>query len=308
MTHISELSPSEQRPRLILLAVWRASGAGYASIASKSDTNAQLASLGQDPLEYRELSNLLVEDLIFEFEFEEDMSIQLRDSTVPIAEEVERQVSDPMSRKKYLRAYLLDWIYGEIEDRGQSRAVLNKLLAQGLSYYGAVYTEDDIRRAAEYLEEKVWIHGLSGSPRYLPMQVRLTPHGRAKAEGEPEFDSAPTHTVNHTYNNSNVAINSTNVTQSIDSSVHNGEGIESLLYLVKQWMEEVEDDAQRQAVTDAVADVQAAVGDEDKTVLRRSMEGLGKVVRESAVGAAGQAGGTGILMGIQYALQVLGVG
>lgn len=305
MTHISEMTVHARRPFLVLLAVWRATGESLDAVASPADIDQHLQELGEDPVTDADLFGLSERRWIFDVDFE--MTAQLHPDGVPIVREVSDEVVDSVYRARNLRSALHRWIWEQTDNAGREAVRPHDICNDGLSYFGSPYTQNEVGRAAAYLEDKGWIEGPGVGRGQGPIKARLTPAGRAHIEGDTESTPAISHVVNNTFNHSNVAQDSAHVVMSIDNRVSNVEGVEALLQLVRQWQQNLTEGARTQELEKAVADVEAAVRDgAHEPPTKNALGRLKDVIQDSTSGAVGQAGGTGIIFAINGLLQSLG--
>lgn len=305
MTHISEMERHARRPYLVLLAIWRATGENLSAVASPSDIDQHLEMLGENRVTDADLFRLFENGWIFDVDFE--MTSQMKPAGVPVARMVSDEIEDPIFRTRHLRMVLLRWIWEHTDGADREAVRPDGIHEERLCYFGRLYSQNEAERAAAYLENKGWIEGPGLGRGRGPIKARLTDAGRAKIEGDVEAVPAVSQVAYHTYNNSNVAQNSTNVAQSMDNRVSDVEGVEAVLQLVRQWQQSLTADARTEELEEAIADAETALRDgAQEPPTKRALERLKDVIQHSTSGALGQAGGAGITFAIAGLLQSLG--
>ncbi|MHA7156283.1 hypothetical protein [Arthrobacter sp. TMN-50] len=305
MTHISAMTMQARRPYLVLLAVWRATGKSLSAVATPSNIDHQLQVLGEDHVTDADLIGLFEKGWIFDVDFE--MTAQMRATGIPVAQEVSDEVEDLILRSRCLRVSILRWIWEQTDGAGREEVRLDRFLDQGLTYFGSLYNQPEVERAAAHLENKGLIEGPGLGRVRGPIKARLTNAGLAQAEGDVEGTPSVSQIVNHTYNHSNVAQSSTNVAQSMDNRTSNAEGVEAILQLVRQWQRSLTADVYAEGLEEAIADVETTVrGGAQPGPTKQALERLKNVLQDSASGAVGQAGGAGIIYAISGLLQSVG--
>ncbi|MDQ4490718.1 hypothetical protein RBS60_10965 [Sinomonas sp. ASV486] len=86
-------------------------------------------------------------------------SVVLKQPGIDAAREFQQLQTDPVRRYKEARDALLRWLYEANLSGSAPSGVQDFLLSPTSSYLGSQYTEDEVRRAADWLLEKGYIKG-----------------------------------------------------------------------------------------------------------------------------------------------------
>jgi hypothetical protein len=305
MTHISQMTRHARRPLLILLAAWRAIGEDHTKVASENDLNTELKLLGEESATPGDLYELIRREWIFDVDY--DGAVQLRPKGIMVAKEVSDEVVDPIPKARNLRVTLLRWIWEQTDNSGREAVRPDDIRKEQLAYFGTLYTQDEVGKAAAVLEEKGWITGPGIGRGQGPIKAKLTPAGRAEVEGDAETTPAVSQIVTHNYHQSNVAHGSSDFTQTMDNRVSNAEGVKDVLHLVRQWQQNLAPENRIEELEEAISSVEEAVQEgAQKSTTTKALGRLKDVIQDSTSGAVGQAGGAGLVFAITGLLQTLG--
>lgn len=279
---------------------------GISELAPDMGTNAnaeelkvRLAELGGDPsqIEHDELRQLA--DLGWldsrDMSFGDDMgSITPRGRDM--AAEIARQRADVGSRRVALRDLILRWLYDETQVRDRHMPPLDDFLKTGQTYLGVPFDEADIDKAAAWLASKALIGGIGAAQRPLirvsieVKGIEVVEHGRsvmdADVTGGPTFNTT-------VHGSANVANQSPGSIQLIDQSQTWTEAVRQQLEVIEQAAVTFGSEI-RADVAETLAEVRAAVDDEDQPRAKAGLDRLLPFLSSAYAGALGNLMSSGV--------------
>lgn len=289
--------------RLMMLGIFELAP-DMGTSANAEELKVKLAELGGDPsqVEHDELRQLADMGWLDtrDMTFGDDMgSITPRGRDV--AAEIAQRRADVGARRVALRDLLLRWLYEATQVQDRNMPPLDDFLKTGQTYLGVAFDESDLDKAAGWLADKGMIGGIGAAQRRL-IRVSIESKGiESKGidvveRGRSVMDSDPSggNTFNTTVHGpANVANQSARAVQVIDQSQTWTEATKQQLDLLEQasatFGTEIRDD-----VAETVAEVRAAVAEEDQPRAKAGLERLLPFLSSAYAGALGNLMSSGI--------------
>lgn len=218
--NLHTVSDDEVEALLLLWSAWKASE-GRDDIAIPFDVIKQHYPRAKEPDNRRSARWLVAHGLARgdDEELSGPTGITLSHQGLQTARQIDEFRESARRRRQHLQGELLRWLFDQEEEHDAHYPSPFKFLQAGEDFLGVPYTEDDVQRAAERLQEQGYIKGAKTGNRPSVLRVTVTALGRAIVErgqqpGQHEAQEEAKVTINN-YGPSNNALNSNHFSQNL---------------------------------------------------------------------------------------------